>query len=118
MPELPEVQTIVTTLKPLVCGRKIKTARLLREDIISPARFDLPGGLHEKTILSIDRRGKKIVFTLDDGNRFVIHLGMTGRLSVEAENAPLAPHTHLLGSLESGQMRFVAPRRLGGVCGR
>jgi formamidopyrimidine-DNA glycosylase len=115
MPELPEVQTIVTTLKPMVCGRKILAVRLLRDDIISPARFDLMGGLHEKTIFSIDRRGKKIVFTLDDGNRFVIHLGMTGRLSVEAENAPLAPHTHLLVNLESGQMRFVDPRRFGGV---
>ena len=118
MPELPEVQTVVTTLKPLVCGRKVRSARgFCGGTLCRPARFDLPANLVARTIFDIDRRGKKIVFALDDGNRFYIHLGMTGRLSVEKSGSPLAKHTHLLVDLDEGQMRFVDPRRFGGIFG-
>lgn len=63
----------------------------------------------------IDRRGKKIVFTLDDGNRFYIHLGMSGRLTTEDKQSDLRPHTHLLIDIGGRELRFVDPRRFGGV---
>ena len=57
------------------------------------------------------------MFELDDGNRFYIHLGMSGRMSVEPSDAPIENHTHLIIRLtKTGeQIRFRDPRRFGGI---
>ena len=39
MPELPEVETIVRTLRPSLLGRTIDGLRLLRKDIIHPLGY-------------------------------------------------------------------------------
>jgi formamidopyrimidine-DNA glycosylase len=115
MPELPEVQMVVDTLGPLILGRNIQRVVLHRTDILLPAGFDLVGALSDKSITSIHRRGKRIVLQLGDGNRFYIHLGMTGRLSMETTDAPRLPHTHLVIGFDENEMRFRDPRRFGGV---
>ena len=114
MPELPEVQTVVTTLRPKVQGRAIRAVVWVRPDIVTPLGLDLAARVCGKSVRSVERRGKRIVFTLDDGNRFYIHLGMTGRLSVDAPDAPLAAHTHLELDLGPDRLRFRDPRRFGG----
>lgn len=116
MPELPEVQTIVNTLRPRVLGRRIEAVCVHRQDIVTPPGADLPGRLTGRVITRIDRRGKRIVFALDNDHRFYIHLGMTGRLSVQPASEPLLRHTHLVLELgSSGELRFTDPRRFGGV---
>src|SRR2546423_15269845 len=95
MPELPEVQTVVSTLAPRATGRRIEEVVHVRRDMVSPAGFDLTAALTGRTISRIARRGKRIVFQLDDANAFFIHLGMTGRLSVEPRDAEVVIHTHL-----------------------
>lgn len=127
MPELPEVQTVVTTLRPKVIGATIAAVRLHRTDIVTPQETDLPPLLQGRTITSVDRRAKRIVFTLDDGNRFYIHLGMSGQLTAERAGDEVRKHTHLVMTLEkrgttSGkreaegiELRFRDPRRFGGV---
>jgi formamidopyrimidine-DNA glycosylase len=114
MPELPEVQTVVTTLRPKVQGRAIRAVVSVRPDILTPRDLDLAARVCGRTVRSVERRGKRIVFTLDDDNRFYIHLGMTGRLSVDAPDAPLATHTHLELDLGFDRLRFRDPRRFGG----
>src|SRR4051812_8299166 len=96
MPELPEVQTVVTTLRPRLIGARVTAVHLARPDVLTPAGTDLAAILTGRTIASIDRRAKRIVFTLDDGNRFYIHLGMTGQLTVEPLDAPTKNHTHFV----------------------
>lgn len=115
MPELPEVQTVVTTLRPKVLGRAIRAVVWVRPDILTPSDLDLAARVCGRTVRSIERRGKRIVFTLDDDNRFYIHLGMTGRLSVDAPDAPLPTHTHLELDLGPDRLRFRDPRRFGGI---
>jgi len=116
MPELPEVQTVVDTLRPRLVGKTIRAVHLSRQDIVTPADVDLPALLADRTIQSIDRRAKRIVFIIDEGNRFYIHLGMSGRLTTANPSDPIAPHTHLTIDFESGeQLRFVDPRRFGGI---
>jgi formamidopyrimidine-DNA glycosylase len=115
MPELPEVQTVVTTLRPKVLGRTIGRVVSLRQDIVTPAAVDLAAHLAGRTVRSVERRGKRIVFTLDDDNRFYIHLGMTGQVTVVKPDAPLPPHTHLELDLGDQRLRFRDPRRFGGV---
>jgi formamidopyrimidine-DNA glycosylase len=120
---LPEVQTVVTTLRPRVTGATLGAVRLNRTDIVSPAGVDLAPLLTGRAVASVDRRAKRIVFTLDGGERFYIHLGMTGQLTVESPDAPVRPHTHLVIELgprgarsERGcELRFRDPRRFGGV---
>src|SRR5882757_8742167 len=96
MPELPEVQTVVDTLRPRLLGRRILRVNLLRADIVQPAAFDLSANLQDRSVTELTRRGKRIVFALDDGNRFYFHLGMTGRLTVESADAEVVKHTHLI----------------------
>lgn len=96
MPELPEVQTVVSTLQPRLLGRRVASVHLRLAKILTPPDANLANLLTGRTIAAIGRRGKRIVFILDDQSRFYIHLGMTGRLTVEPPDAPLLPHTHLI----------------------
>ncbi len=115
MPELPEVQTVVTTLLPRLIRQPIVAVKLYRTDIVTPIDANLPLRLRNRTFTNVSRRAKRIVLTLDDGNRFYIHLGMSGRLTVVPPTDRLQPHTHLTIDLPTGQLRFVDPRRFGGV---
>lgn len=116
MPELPEVETVVRTLAPHVTGQRIVEVLHLRADMLRPAGFDLISALARQTISDLNRRAKRIVFTLGDRQRFYIHLGMTGRLTIAPVDAPLVPHTHLIVSLGGGrQLRLSDPRRFGEI---
>ena len=114
MPELPEVQTIVQSLAGIV-ARQIDAVQVNRQDVIRPTGFDLGSHLTGRAVANISRRGKKIIVQLDNGNRFYIHLGMSGRLTLQSAAAPVQPHTHLIVQLGKDQLRFVDPRRFGGV---
>jgi formamidopyrimidine-DNA glycosylase len=83
VPELPEVETIRRDLEPLVLGRMITavevdpaTLHLLAGVSIEVLRENLVG----RTFASAGRRGKYLLFGLDDGRTLVVHLRMTGRL--------------------------------------
>lgn len=120
MPELPEVETVVRTLRPTLLNRRIAAIVHLREDIVTPASENLAARLVSRRIIEIHRRGKRIIIQLDDGNCWYVHLGMTGRLTIEPKDAPRRAHTHLILNLgQSQELRFVDPRRFGGVfwCG-
>jgi formamidopyrimidine-DNA glycosylase len=120
MPELPEVQTIVATLSPRIAMRPIRALLHLRDDMLLPRGFDLGGALAGRTIHQITRRGKRIIILLDNAQSLLIHLGMTGRLTIEPASTPLAPHTHLVLDLANHdgrreQLRFRDPRRFGQI---
>jgi len=81
VPELPEVETIVRELRPLVRGRAIVTVHLAKTDVlrgIGPAAFRRT--LAGRRILSITRRAKHVVIRLDSGRRLVVQPRMTGSL--------------------------------------
>jgi formamidopyrimidine-DNA glycosylase len=115
MPELPEVETVVRTLRPRVAGARIENVPKIRQDMVRPTGVDLAGRLIGHSIASVIRRGKKIVFRLETGEQFYVHLGMSGRLSLEAPGSALRSHTHLIVETSAGEMRFVDPRRFGGI---
>jgi formamidopyrimidine-DNA glycosylase len=116
MPELPEVETVVRTLAPHLVGQRISAIRHLRSDIVEPANIDLASLLKNRRVRAIQRRGKKILIRLDADSTLCIHLGMTGRLTVERANEAIKPHTHLIAELSGKlQLRFRDPRRFGGI---
>ena len=116
VPELPEVQTVVNTLRPHVAGRRICAMALARADFARPIGFDWPTAVAGSTVLDISRRAKRIVFDLDRDRRFFAHLGMTGRITVGPRARPPAPHTHATLLVEGEvELHFTDPRRFGGL---
>jgi formamidopyrimidine-DNA glycosylase len=121
MPELPEVETVVRDLRPQLSGRTVTSVKLTRDPLIRGRLIRYPSArqfvqrLRGRTIASVTRRGKYIVMPLDhDGERLVVHLGMTGHLRVwEPEEAPVK-HTHFRALLDSGlELRYDDQRQFG-----
>ncbi len=117
MPELPEVETVVRDLRPLLVGRRIEGVRVGRLALRKPWVRGWGRRLKGRRIEAVRRRGKWIVADLDDGGRLVFHLGMTGQLTATAAEAPIQDHTHLRFDLDGGegQLRFRDVRRFGSV---
>jgi len=87
VPELPEVETIRRQLAPMIRDRRFVDAYSHWSAKFTPA-LDAVGAAVE----SVERRGKYLIITLDDGHDLVIHLGMTGSLSVD-HDSPRDPDT-------------------------
>src|SRR5438128_1021718 len=88
MPELPEVETVRLGLEPVLRGRRFVHVEQRRPDL----RFPLPERFAERltgrTVQRLDRRAKYILVHLDKGEVLAVHLGMTGRFSVELSLSP------------------------------
>jgi formamidopyrimidine-DNA glycosylase len=126
LPELPEVETVVRGLQMLLPGRGITEVRLGKTDFI-----DNPAALEENLpgckIASVRRHGKFLVLQLEKNGtasgenhagakRFdlIVHLGMTGQLTVRPEAMPSATHTHAWFALDNQmELRYTDPRRFG-----
>lgn len=92
MPELPEVETVMTGLKPALEGHRFTHVETRRKDLRIPFPKDFAKRLTGRKVLRLRRRAKYILADLDDGETLVIHLGMSGRMSVFAKNK-----SHTLG---------------------
>lgn len=118
MPELPEVETVVRSLRPRLLGKKIRTVHCGKNKLRKPWLPEWDKLVSGKTILKLERRGKWILINLSQSGLYlVVHLGMTGRLQIcERREAP-KPHTHLSFSLDNGEeeLRYFDPRRFGSV---
>lgn len=115
MPELPEVETVVRDLRPLLVGRTIERLEVGPKALRQ--RWDRRHTSHVagRTVHAIDRRGKWIVVDLD-GPRLLVHLGMTGQLTVAPGDAPRQDHTHFVFELMGGgELRFRDIRRFGSI---
>jgi len=119
MPELPEVETVARGLREVLPGRRVLSVRLGKTDFIDdPAALeqDLPGG----TFARIRRLGKYLVLDLEprktpaEESSLLIHLGMTGKISVCPPETPVELHTHVFLALDDGrELRYNDVRRFG-----
>jgi formamidopyrimidine-DNA glycosylase len=112
MPELPEVETVMRGLDGRLTGRRILRAALHRPDLRWAIPAALPEVLTGATVLGFRRRGKYIFMRLDGGISVLIHLGMSGRMVIDA---PFALHEHLTIETEGSRVGFVDPRRFGAL---
>lgn len=81
MPELPEVETIRRGLRPRVVGRTICEVCVGQRRILRVPARRLAQIICGQKIQALDRRGKFLVFELDD-HCLILHLGMTGQLTL------------------------------------
>ncbi|MFB3896199.1 MAG: bifunctional DNA-formamidopyrimidine glycosylase/DNA-(apurinic or apyrimidinic site) lyase [bacterium] len=126
MPELPEVETVRLHLLPEVKGKKITAVKLtLPKQLVTPSPRKFEQLLIGATIQDIHRRGKYLLFHLDNQYDLMLHLGMSGRISIVSPDAPIEKHTHLRISLGRGEacfarkarieLRFIDPRQFGKI---
>jgi len=117
MPELPEVETVAAQLRPALTRRTIRSVAIHRPDYVRLGANDLADSLPGRTCLRIDRIGKRITLKLHPTGELAIHLGMTGRVTLESPDADVLPHTHatLYFTGLKRELRIRDPRRFGGI---
>ncbi len=116
MPELPEVETIRRDVDREFVNKRIKRVEVNRDRSVrrhhDPKDFVLR--VEGRKLLGTRRRGKYLLFKLDNGDVMVAHLGMSGQLLRANPKDPLEKHTHVVLSFVSApQLRFVDPRTFG-----
>ena len=115
MPELPEVETVVRDLIPLLTLKTIVKVEVPGKKLRRPWNPLWSQLLENQTIEKVARRGKWIIISLRSNLQLLIHLGMTGQLCVFNQTAPRQSHVNLIFSLDRGaeELRFRDIRRFG-----
>ncbi|OUS15521.1 DNA-formamidopyrimidine glycosylase [Gammaproteobacteria bacterium 50_400_T64] len=113
MPELPEVETTLRGIRPHLLKQKIQKVVVRRPTLRWPIPEDLPTLLVGKAVEEVTRRGKYLLLKFPHGH-MMIHLGMSGSLSLAAQGTAAGKHDHVDLVLESGWiLRYNDPRRFG-----
>ena len=130
MPELPEVETVMRGLKPVLEGRRVAAVEQRRAGLRFPFPKDFAARLEGRRIERLSRRAKYILASVEGGDCLLIHLGMTGRFTVlqregtrnlgefyfetEAGEDGKGLHDHVVFTLEDGtRVVYTDPRRFG-----
>jgi formamidopyrimidine-DNA glycosylase len=115
MPELPEVETYVRELEPLLAGRQVLAAHVLwPRTVASPSADEFAVQMVGQRFTSFGRRAKYMLLGLESGDTLIVHLRMTGHLYVREPDAPPDAHTHVLFDLDDGRrLHYQDPRKFG-----
>lgn len=124
MPELPEVETVMRGLEPVMTGQRITHAAVNRPDLRWPFPSNMAARLTGARIDRLWRRSKYILADLDRGESLLIHLGMSGRMLISGDplgnfvhDHPAAQkHDHVVFDISNGaRVTFNDPRRFGAM---
>ena len=114
MPELPEVETTVRGLAPVLEGRRLESVELRRADLRRPFPPDLRQRLTGARVTRLGRRAKYGLIDTDRGDTLVFHLGMSG--SWRLDPAQIGVHDHVILETEEGRrLALNDPRRFGSL---
>jgi formamidopyrimidine-DNA glycosylase len=103
VPELPEVEVTRRQLRRMLVGRRIAAVATTRPSyffLTPPAT--LRRRLRGRRIVALDRVGKYMLASLDNGERLLLHLGMTGEI-VREGTLEHDRHVHLRFSFADGR---------------
>ncbi len=116
MPELPEVETVVTALRQALVGRRIRNAEFLGKLRLP---FDAKAAtrrIGNAAVTDVRRRAKYILIDIEGDAALLAHLGMTGYFHLDAASEPRHKHDRLAFILDDGdELRFADARRFGFV---
>ena len=119
MPELPEVETVRRELSPHLPGKQISSVKILHPRALrrnnGPSLRSKNNPLIGAIITGVNRRGKFLWLTFDNPFALVIHLGMTGQVSLTDKNNSNSEHLRArfeFASRES-EMHFIDQRTFG-----
>ncbi len=112
MPELPEVETTVRGLTPVLAGQRLTLVEPRRADLRKAIPVDLRQRMQGAVVTGLGRRAKYGMIDTDRGDTMIFHLGMSGRWRVDP--AELLTHDHLLIETAAGRrLALNDPRRFG-----
>jgi len=114
MPELPEVETVKNGLLKKVKNKKITNCKVLYNGIIAyPTPKEFIKNIENQTIQDIKRRGKFLVFHLDD-YYLISHLRMEGKYFIKEPTEELNKHDHVVFTLDNKEeLRYNDTRKFG-----
>ena len=113
MPELPEVETTRAGIEPYLNGEMIEGVAVRQHRLRYPVPSKLAEKLTGQVIRGVLRRGKYLIFKLDQGG-VLIHLGMSGSLRIVEQSIKPGKHDHVDFSMQSGWViRYTDPRKFG-----
>ncbi|SDE65748.1 bifunctional DNA-formamidopyrimidine glycosylase/DNA-(apurinic or apyrimidinic site) lyase [Limimaricola pyoseonensis] len=124
MPELPEVETVRRGLLPAMEGRRIETAHVNRPDLRWPFPERMAERLSGQRVERLRRRSKYILADLSGGETLIVHLGMSGRMTVSGvklgrfhvDHPAPGKHDHVVLEMQGGaRVTFNDPRRFGAM---
>jgi formamidopyrimidine-DNA glycosylase len=114
MPELPEVEITRRGLLPLL-NQPVKNVVIRNASMRWPIPAHLPETLINQKLISLSRRAKYILARFENGT-LLLHLGMSGRISLLDRNYPPEKHDHFDIAFNDGRvLRLRDPRRFGAV---
>ncbi len=117
MPELPEVETVMRGLMPVMDGQQIMRAEVRRAGLRWPFPERFAARLTGARVEGMQRRAKYILVALNSGESLLVHLGMSGKVTIDGSGV-LAPekHDHVILDMENGvRIFFNDPRRFGSL---
>src|SRR3546814_15380047 len=112
MPELPEVETTIAGLRPVLEGQVLTSVEPRRADLRWPIPPDLRQRLTGATVTGLSRRANYGLIAMDRGDTLIFPLGMSGRWRIDPQS--IGKHDHLI--LRTGEglvLTLHAPRRYG-----
>ena len=114
MPELPEIETLLRGLAPELRERTVARVTVRERRLRGGVASDFAARLAGRRFGDPHRRGKYLLVPLDDGRVWLIHLGMTGRMTLAASDRPDERHDHVVVELDDGRLlTYNDPRRFG-----
>lgn len=117
MPELPEVEVTRLGLTPLISG-KVCDVKIRNHSLRWPVNSNLKTILKSQELKSLSRRGKYILAAFSSGY-LIIHLGMSGKISIASEKKEPIKHDHIDIYFNMGKskkiFRYNDTRRFGAI---
>ncbi|MEA1013202.1 bifunctional DNA-formamidopyrimidine glycosylase/DNA-(apurinic or apyrimidinic site) lyase [Sphingosinicella sp. LY1275] len=114
MPELPEVETTVRGLVPVLVDRRLVSVEPRRADLRYPLPPDLRQRMTGARVIGLGRRAKYGLIDTDRGDTLIFHLGMSGKWRIDP--AEIGTHDHLLMETDDGRrLALNDPRRFGSL---
>lgn len=115
MPELPEVETTRRGIEPHIKGSTVKAVVIRQPKLRWPVPKSMEHELVGEKITQVLRRGKYLLLCTKAGT-VMVHLGMSGSLSIVTSSTELKKHDHVDIAMANGNiMRLHDPRRFGCV---
>lgn len=116
MPELPEVETTCRGIRPHITGKTIAKVIIRQKQLRWPVTESLPEILPGLIIKNVSRRAKYLLLKSNSANTVIIHLGMSGSLSiVNSERVP-GKHDHVdFVFTDATVLRYKDTRRFGAI---
>jgi formamidopyrimidine-DNA glycosylase len=95
MPELPDIQLYLHALGPRVIGHRLERVRLAAPFLLRSVEPRL-SAVEGRTVVGVERLGKRVVLALDGDLFLVVHLMIAGRLRWKTAGAPVPGKVGLL----------------------